>query len=41
MGVTEAMMVAGSKAAPTDHCHATNPRLASESDYLDILHDAA
>jgi 4-hydroxybutyrate dehydrogenase len=41
MGVTEAMMVAVSKAAPTDHCHATNPRLASESDYLDILHDAA
>ena len=37
MGVTEAMMEEVSHAALKDHCHATNPRLASRQDYLDIL----
>jgi alcohol dehydrogenase class IV len=37
MGVTEAMMEEVSHAALKDHCHATNPRLASQQDYLDIL----
>ena len=41
MGVTEAMMEAVSHAALEDHCHLTNPRLASRSDYLGILMDAA
>jgi 4-hydroxybutyrate dehydrogenase len=37
MGVTDAMMEAASLAALKDHCHATNPRLASQQDYLHIL----
>jgi alcohol dehydrogenase class IV len=37
MGVTDAMMEAVSVAALKDHCHPTNPRLASQQDYLDIL----
>ncbi len=41
MGVTDEMMVAISHAALNDHCHATNPRLATQADYLAILHDAA
>lgn len=41
MGVTEAMMEAVSQGALKDHCHATNPRLASQQDYLAILHGAA
>lgn len=40
MGVTDAMMEAISLAALKDHCHATNPRLASQQDYLDILRSA-
>jgi alcohol dehydrogenase class IV len=35
--VTDAMMEAVSVAALKDHCHPTNPRLASQQDYLDIL----
>ncbi|HEV7247849.1 MAG TPA: iron-containing alcohol dehydrogenase [Shinella sp.] len=41
MGVTEAMMEAVSHAALKDHCHATNPRIASQQDYLEILRHAA
>lgn len=37
LGVTEAMMEAVSHAALLDHCHATNPRRASQQDYLDIM----
>lgn len=40
MGVTEVMMEAVSHAALGDHCHLTNPRLASRQDYLEILIDA-
>lgn len=41
MGVTEAMMEQVSHAALKDHCHATNPRLATQEDYLGILREAA
>ncbi len=41
MGMTDAMMEAVSHAALEDHCHLTNPRLASQGDYLGILKDAA
>lgn len=41
MGVTDAMMESVSHAALKDHCHATNPRIASQTDYLDILRAAA
>jgi alcohol dehydrogenase class IV len=41
MGVTDAMMEAVSHAALKDHCHLTNPHLASQADYLEILRDAA
>jgi alcohol dehydrogenase class IV len=41
MGVTDAMMEAVSHAALEDHCHLTNPRRASQADYLGILRDAA
>jgi len=41
MGVTPAMMVDISKAAMKDHCHLTNPRIASEQEYLEILHNSA
>jgi hypothetical protein len=41
MGVTDAMMQAVSHAALEDHCHLTNPRLASQQDYLELLRDAA
>lgn len=41
MGVTEAMMQDVSRAALKDHCHATNPRVPSQSEYLDILHASA
>ena len=41
MGVTEAMMEAVSHAALKDHCHGTNPRIATQADYLDILRAAA
>ena len=41
MGVTEAMMRAVSEAALEDHCHFTNPQLATKDDYLAILMAAA
>jgi hypothetical protein len=41
MGVTDAMMEAVSHEALKDHCHLTNPRLASQGDYLAIMKDAA
>ena len=37
MGVTDAMMEDVSRAALKDHCHATNPRIATEAEYLEIL----
>lgn len=41
MGVTESMMEANSHAALLDHCHATNPRRATQAEYLEIMHAAA
>jgi 4-hydroxybutyrate dehydrogenase len=40
LGVTQSHREQVSKAALLDHCHATNPRIASESDYLAILEEA-
>jgi 4-hydroxybutyrate dehydrogenase len=40
MGVTEAMMDTVSHEALKDHCHATNPRLATAEDYLQIMRDS-
>ena len=40
MGVTEAMMEDVSRAALKDHCHATNPRIATEAEYLEILQNS-
>lgn len=40
MGVTEVMMEAISHEALKDHCHATNPRIATAADYLQIMHEA-
>jgi 4-hydroxybutyrate dehydrogenase len=40
MGVTEAMMEKVSGEALKDHCHATNPRLATRDEYLEILHQS-
>ncbi|GGD98949.1 iron-containing alcohol dehydrogenase [Aureimonas endophytica] len=37
MGVTEAMMESVAGEALKDHCHATNPRLASREDYLELM----
>jgi alcohol dehydrogenase class IV len=41
MGVTEAMMETVARAALKDHCHGTNPRIATEAEYLEILRHAA
>lgn len=41
MGVTEAMMAEVSEAALRDHCHLTNPRTATASDYYALLREAA
>ena len=38
MGVTEPMMAKIAGEALLDHCHPTNPRLATEEEYLDLLH---
>jgi hypothetical protein len=40
MGVAEAQLAPVAAAALLDHCHGTNPRIASEEDYLNILHEA-
>jgi 4-hydroxybutyrate dehydrogenase len=37
MGVTEEMMEQVASAALKDHCHGTNPRLASQTEYLELL----
>ncbi|WP_283178863.1 iron-containing alcohol dehydrogenase [Gemmobacter sp. 24YEA27] len=41
MGVTEAMMEQVSHAALKDHCHATNPRVATQQEYLGLLRESA
>jgi 4-hydroxybutyrate dehydrogenase len=41
MGVTEAMMEDVSHAAMKDHCHGTNPRIATQTEYLEILRRSA
>lgn len=41
LGVTPDMMGQVSEEALKDHCHATNPRLATAADYLQILEEAA
>lgn len=41
MGVTDAMMEEVAQAAMKDHCHATNPRIATPAEYLAILHESA
>jgi alcohol dehydrogenase class IV len=40
MGVPRAALPGIAEAAPKDHCHATNPRPASVSDYLGMLEEA-
>jgi 4-hydroxybutyrate dehydrogenase len=40
LGVTEAHLDEVSEAALRDHCHATNPRLASRSDYRVLLEES-
>lgn len=40
MGVPHDVLPKIAEAAPKDHCHATNPRLASVADYLSILEQA-
>jgi hypothetical protein len=40
LGVTEAMIADVSHAALQDHCHATNPRAATQQDYLALLHES-
>jgi 4-hydroxybutyrate dehydrogenase len=37
MGVTDAMMEQVSYAALKDHCHSTNPRIATQEEYLTLL----
>ena len=41
LGVTEAMMEQVAQEALKDHCHATNPRLATAADYLALMRDSA
>ncbi|WP_112310702.1 iron-containing alcohol dehydrogenase [Pseudogemmobacter bohemicus] len=41
MGVTDAMMEQVSHAALKDHCHGTNPRIATQEDYLALLRESA
>jgi 4-hydroxybutyrate dehydrogenase len=40
LGVTEAMMEAVSLEALKDHCHATNPRIATAYEYLQIMRES-
>ena len=37
MGVTRDMLAEIAQLATKDHCHATNPRKATEEDYLSML----
>ena len=37
MGVTAAQFDAVIKGAMADHCHKTNPRIATEDDYREML----
>lgn len=41
LGVTDDMMKLVSEEALKDHCHATNPRLATAADYFAIMREAA
>ena len=40
MGVTEAVMERVAGEALKDHCHATNPRVPTRDEYLDLLHQS-
>ena len=40
MGVTEAIFERVIDGAMADHCHKTNPRIATRSDYLQLLTDS-
>lgn len=40
MGVTEAMMEMAAGEALNDHCHLTNPRIATREEYLCLLRDS-
>lgn len=40
MGVTRSMMEKVSSEALKDHCHATNPRIATQEEYLEIMRDS-
>ncbi|MBV8653956.1 MAG: iron-containing alcohol dehydrogenase [Alphaproteobacteria bacterium] len=40
MGVPEQVLPAVAEAATKDHCHATNPRVATQADYLGLLREA-
>lgn len=40
MGVTETMMEHIAGEALKDHCHGTNPRIASREEYLELLHQS-
>jgi 4-hydroxybutyrate dehydrogenase len=40
MGVPEQVLPAMAEAATRDHCHATNPRIATKADYLGLLREA-
>jgi hypothetical protein len=41
LGVTDEMMLAVSHEAMKDHCHGTNPRVATQVEYLEIMQDSA
>jgi alcohol dehydrogenase class IV len=40
IGVPEQVLPAVAEAATHDHCHATNPRVATQADYLGLLREA-
>lgn len=40
MGLTDAMLEQVSHAALKDHCHGTNPRIATQAEYLEILNQS-